>query len=251
MPVRVLRNQELLFYRKIYYDSRVTICVPRPSTSRYLETIQPDWDDLPLACELLELQRRESTDSLRDLALTRGNVNRVKIQHNLNLLNKLSFLEDGELTERGRILASSYEKSEQTIQPDAEFTIGLKSSLSDTEQFLLWMVIYHEHSLPMKATLHQLSTERVTTAQDLSTAQGLRDRIGHLYPTVNSDHSWIPRAKVHYLWLKNLGLARTQAGKYVPSSSGEGVFEMIREECPGEWENTEREVEVTLTDFVH
>ncbi|WP_281194160.1 hypothetical protein [Halorubrum sp. F4] len=222
-----------------------------PSTDRYLETIQPDWDDLPLACELLELQRRESTDRLREVALSRGSVNGVKIQHVLNLLDKLSFLNNGELTDRGRVLADSYGRSIRTLQPGTKFTIGLKSSLSDTEQLLLWMVIYQEHTLPMKATLHQVSTERVTTAQDLATAKGLRDRIGHLYPTVNSDQSWIPRAKVHYLWLKNLGLARIQAGKYVLSPAGEGVFERVRGECPDEWDDTGGEVEITLTDFAH
>lgn len=137
----------------------------------------------------------------------------------------------------------------QTIQPDAKFTIGLKSSLSDTEQFLLWMVIYHEHTFPMKATLHQLSTERVTTGQDLSTAKRLGDRIEHLYPTVDSDHSWIPRAKVHYLWLKNLGLAEIHAKKYILSSSGERVFERIREECPDKWNDIGHEAEITLADF--
>lgn len=81
----------------------------RASSAKYLDTVQPDWDDLPLACELLELRWREPDDDLRVLAQNRGAVGSSKIQGVIRLLEALDLLDEDDLTGRGRWLAESYD----------------------------------------------------------------------------------------------------------------------------------------------
>ena len=219
------------------------------SSARHLETVQPDWDDLPLACELLDLRRREPSGDLRTLALDRSVVGSRKIQHVSRLLELLSLLDEGELTVRGRQLAESYEPALQHGQQGAKLGIGVKSSLSGVEQVLLWMVIYHEHRLPMLAALHQLSVETVPVTQDSTAVQRFAERIDHLYPSVDSDSSWVPRAKVHYKWLVHLGLAKVRSNRYRLTDTGESVFEQIEPKYPDQWESIQTHAGPTLTDF--
>jgi len=219
------------------------------SSVRYIETIQPDWDDLPLACELLELRHRESSEDLRTLALNRGVVGSRKVQHVTRLLHLLELLEDGELTDRGRWLAEAYEPAMQQSRPRATLGIGVKDSLSRREQALLWMVIYHEHRLPMLAVLHQLSVETVPVTQDSPAAQRLAERIDHLYPGVDSESSWVPRAKVHYKWLVHLGFAKVRSNSYVLTSNGDSVLEQVEAECPDYWDSIQIHTGPTLSDF--
>lgn len=219
------------------------------SSGRYLGTVQPDWDDLPLACELLELRQRVPSGDLRVLALKRGTVGSKKTQHVIRLLKVLDLLNENELTDRGRWLAEAYEPSVQRSQPSAKLGIGVKTSLSSTEQMLLWIVIYYEHYLPMLAALHQLSVEKVPVTQDSRAAQLFADRIDHLYPDVDSDRSWVPRAKVHYKWLVHLGLAKVRPNRYVLTTVGKEVFEQVETDCPDEWNTVQVHAGPTLFDF--
>lgn len=219
------------------------------SSVRHLETVQPDWDDLPLACELLELRRREPNADLRTLAFNRGVVGSRKVQHVTRLLELLDLLDEGELTERGRSLTEAYEPALQQSHSGAKLGIGVKDSLSCTEQALLWMVIFYEHCLPMLAVLHQLTVETVPTTQDTPAAQRFGERIDHLYPDVDSDSSWVPRAKVHYKWLVHLELAKIRSSSYVLTEIGNGVFEQVEAEYPDQWDSIQIHTGPTLSDF--
>ncbi|GAB3415909.1 hypothetical protein GCM10027435_12660 [Haloparvum alkalitolerans] len=225
------------------------LTVSEISSVSYLETIQPDWDDLPLTCELLELRRREPSDDLRTLALNRGGVGSRKVQHVTRLLHLLELLEDDELTDRGRWLAEAYEPAMQQSRPRATLGIGVKDTLSHREQILLWMVIYHEHRLPMLAVLHQLSVESVPVAQDSPAAQRLAERIDHLYPGVDSESSWVPRAKVHYKWLVHMGFAKVRSNSYILTDMGDSIFEQVETECPDQWDTIQIHTGPTLSDF--
>jgi len=219
------------------------------SSARCLETIQPDWDDLPLACELLQLRHREPDSDLRTLALNRGVAGARKVQHVTRLLHLLKLLEDDELTDRGQWLTEAYEPAMQQSRPSATLGIGVKDSLSRREQTLLWMVIYHEHRLPMLAVFHQLSVETVSVIQDSPAAQRLAERIEHLYPDVDSESSWVPRAKVHYKWLVHFGFARVRSNNYVLTDRGYSVFEQVAAECPDDWDSIQIHTGPTLSDF--
>ncbi|WP_256391497.1 hypothetical protein [Natronoarchaeum rubrum] len=219
------------------------------SPVRNLETVQPDWDDLPLACELLELRRREQNVDLRTSSFNGGVVGSRKVQHVTRLLELLDLLDEGELTERGQWLTEVYEPALQQSHSGAKLGIGVKDSLSCTEQLLLWMVIFYEHRLPMLAVLHQLSAETVPTTQDSRAAQRFGERIGHLYPDVNSDSSWVPRAKVHYKWLVHLDLAKIRSSSYVLTAIGDSVFEQVESECPDQWNSIQIHTGPTLFDF--
>lgn len=221
----------------------------RSSSAKYLDTVQPDWDDLPLACELLELRCREPDGDLQALAQNRGAVGSSKIKGVFRLLEALDLLDEGDLTNRGRWLAVSYEPATQQSQRGSRLGIGVKASLSSTEQLLLWMAIYYEHRLPMLAALHQLSMENVPVTQDSPAAQRLGERIGYLYPDVDSAKSWVPRAKVHYRWLVHLGLAKTRSNKYVLTAVGEGFFARVGGDCPNEWDTIQIYSGPTLLDF--
>lgn len=229
--------------------AKLRLTVVETSSVRHLDTVQPDWDDLPLACELLELRRHGPDGDLRALALERGAVGSRKIQHVIRLLKLLNLLRESELTDRGRWLTEAYKPSVQQSQPGARLGIGVKASLSSTEQLLLWLVIYHEHRLPMLAVLHQLSVETVPVTQDSAAAQRLAERIDHLYPSVDSGSSWIPRAKVHYKWLVHFGLARVRSNKYVLTAAGEDVFERVEADCPNKWDTIRTHAGSTLFDF--
>lgn len=219
------------------------------SSVRHLGTVQPDWDDLPLACELLELQRREPNADLRTLALNRSVVGSRKVQHVTRLLELLDLLDEGELTERDQLLTEVYEPALQQSHSGAKLGVGVKDSLSCTEQTLLWMVIFYEHRLPMLAVLHQLTFETVPITQDTPAAQRLGERIDHLYPDVDSDSSWVPRAKVHYKWLVHLDLAKIRSSSYVLTEIGDGVFEQVEAECPDQWDSIQIHTGPTLSDF--
>lgn len=172
-----------------------------------------------------------------------------KVQHVTRLLDLLELLEDGELTDRGRWLTEVYEPAMQQSRPRATLGIGVKDLLSHREQTLLWMVINHEHRLPMLAVLHQLSVETVPVTQDSSAAQRLAERIDHLYPSVDSKSSWVPRAKVHYKWLVHLGFAKVRSNSYVLTDTGDSVFEQVEAECPDHWDSIQIHTGPTLSDF--
>ena len=165
------------------------------------------------------------------------------------LLELLDVLDGGELTERGRWLTEAYEPALQQSHSGAKLGVGLKDSLSCTEQVLLWMVLFHEHRLPMLAVLHQLTAETVPTTQDPAAAQRFGERIGHLYPDVDSDSSWVPRAKVHYKWLVHVGLAKVRSNSYVLTAIGDSVFEQVGVECPDQWDSIQIHTGPTLSDF--
>jgi len=219
------------------------------SSAKHLATIQPEWEDLPLACELLELRYKEPEHDLRVLASDRGNVGSKKIQQVIRLLRLLGLLDDGKLTSTGQWLAVVFDQPVQQSYFGSKLGIGLKSTLSTTEKLLLWMVIYYEHHLPVLATLHQLSTEVVPTKQDSPAVQRLAERISELYPSVNSMNSWTPRAKVHYKWMTHLGLSRVHSNRYTLTADGKAVFEQVEPECPSEWEPTSVYQGTTLSDF--
>jgi len=81
----------------------------------------------------------------------------------------------------------------------------------------------------MLAVLHQLTVETVPTTQDTPAAQRFGERIDHLYPDVDSDSSWVPRAKVHYKWLVHLELAKIRSSSYVLTEIGDGVLNKLRQ----------------------
>jgi hypothetical protein len=198
---------------------------------------------------LLELRRREPNGDLRTLALNRGVVGSRKVQHVTRLLKLLDLLDEGELTERGRWLTEAYEPALQQSHSGAKLGVGVKGSLSCTEQVLLWMVIFHEHRLPVLGVLHQLTVETVPTTQDSSAAQRFGERIDHLYPDVDSESSWVPRAKVHYKWLVHLDLAKIRSKSYVLTAIGDSVFKQVEAQCPDQWDSIQIHTGPTLSDF--
>lgn len=219
------------------------------SSTKHLTTIQPDWDDLPLACELLTLQYREPNSDLQTLALRRGDVGSRKVQHTIRLLKLLELLDEDGVTDGGRWLAKSYQSPAQQSHVNSQLGIGVKSSLSGTERLLFWLVIYHNHQLPMTAVLQQLSTEYVPVTQNSPAVQSFAERVGHLYPSVESDSSWIPRAKVHYKWLTHLRLAKIRSNRYLLTVAGRGVFEQIKSDCLDEWNTIQPYSGPTLSDY--
>jgi len=48
-------------------------------------------------------------------------------------------------------------------------------------------------------------------------------------PDVDSDSSWVPRAKVHYKWLVHLELAKIRSSSYVLTEIGDGVLNKLRQ----------------------
>lgn len=216
---------------------------------RHLDTVQPEWEHLPLACELVKLRRREPENALQNLAPAKDYNHPHQIKGVIRLLRKLELIDGGELTERGKWLSETYISPDQRSQLGRELGVGVKKSLSATEQLLLWMVIFHKHRFPMLAVLHQVAVEPVPEKQALVPAERLAERIDYLYPEVESVHSWKPRAKVHYKWLMHLGLAKVRARKYTLTPTGQGVFKQVEPYCPDEWEEIKIEPDTTLSDF--
>jgi hypothetical protein len=101
----------------------------------------------------------------------------------------------------------------------------------------------------MLAVLHQLSVESVPVAQDSPAAQRLAERVDHLYPGVDSESSWVPRAKVHYKWLVHMGFAKVRSNSYILTDMGDSIFEQVETECPDQWDTIQIHTGPTLSDF--
>lgn len=215
-------------------------------------TTQPGWERLPLACELVDLRRRiENGDSKVD---DPKEVPQWSSHQSLvRLLRELGLVTDDDLTEWGTLLAEVYREPEQVTLCGSR-DVGLKETLCERERLLLWTIIYHRHRVPIIAALHQVDEEPVPTKQEPGPARRFGDRISHLYPEVDSENSWIPRAKVHYKWLVHLGFATVEDGRYVLTERGSAIRKQVTDELPRERADSgaeeDRYTDTELQDFL-
>jgi hypothetical protein len=196
---------------------------PEDPDSPHLEGVQPTWGDLPYGCELLRSlwEADQPVEETLEEVRSAGKQNKTDQLISLFGPRKLGLLDaNSSLTADGIWLAANYATPDQRrLQEDS--TIGVKDTLSSTEQALFGMRLFRLDWLPMLATLHLLATESIETKETKTRAEDFRRRVSHLsgYQQVNSINSWKKKVQAHLDWMGHLDLS------YVDSH---GTFDLTR-----------------------
>lgn len=204
----------------------------------YFGTVQPEWKNLAFASEVIFLLSEfPDAEDVTEVPPVVAKDMTTSVRNQLRFLEALEVVEEQNLTANGRWLVNRYKPPEQqSIAPEA-IALGRKSSLSRPEQEAFCGLLVGHHWFPMLATAHQLEHEQVQKAGlSNSCIQSFSDRLCavEIYSNL-SDGAWETRAKVHYEWFRNLGLARRRNGSYELTSKGEKFHQRAEKHYPREW----------------
>lgn len=213
---------------------------PDDPDSPHLRGVQPTWGDLPYGCEILN-SLWEADQSVEDtLEEVRSAGKRSKTNQLISLFGpeKLGFLDDNNcLAADGMWLSANFAAPDQRRLQNGS-SIGVKDTLSSTEQALFGMRLFRLDWLPMLATLNLLATESIDTTETEARAQGFRSRVDHLsgYQRVNSVNSWKKKVQAHLDWMQHLDVSYVDShGMLDLTGFGQRLHRGLQEQYPSDW----------------
>lgn len=124
------------------------------------------------------------------------------------------------------------------VRLDGELGVGIKDTLSPTEQALFGLLFFQRDWLPMLATINILATETVSTGETEARAQAFEQRVDHLegYQSVNSINSWKKKVQAHLSWARHLDIAYKDAQNSLQLTGfGQRLHERLRRNYHPDW----------------
>ena len=212
-----------------------------PGADRYFETVQPEWKKLGFTTEVVRLfwEYPEADDvTAVDLVVEANAEERVSRQ--LRFLRALDLIDESDrLTPNGVWLATVYQPPAQQPLTSADVSIERKETLGDAEQEAFRGLLLGHHWLPMLATAHQLSGERVSAKQSKgSHVTSFAERLNCIEEYSDlSPGAWQTRAEVHYNWFCDIGFACRREGELTLTEDGRALHDRVEQYCPPEWDD--------------
>ena len=204
-----------------------------PGNQQYLSTIQPEYRNLGFASEVTRLFWDYPDENI----LKVDEVNdQEKVKRTLRFLRRLNIIDGEELTYSGVWLATVFEEPKQQSLNESSRNIGQKDELSAREQEGYLSLLTGNHWLPMLATVHHISKDKVPKQRSDRPVSRFAQRINHLEPYSGISHSALrTRANVHYGWFHQLGLAKVRDTQLVLTDAGTSFEREVKEHYPADW----------------
>jgi hypothetical protein len=195
---------------------------------------------LPYGCEILNSlwnTNQPVEETLEDIRST-GKRNKTDQLISLFGPQKLALLDaNTSLTADGIWLAANFAAPDQRRLQEGS-VIGVKDTLSGTEQALFGMRLFRFDWLPMLATLNLLATESIETKETETRAEAFKRRVGHLsgYQRVNSINSWKKKVQAHLDWMQHLDLSYVDShGTLDLTRFGHQLHNGLQDQYPEGW----------------
>ena len=208
---------------------------------QYFETIQPEWKKLGFTTEVVRLfwEYPEANDITAVDPVVEANVEE-RVSRQLRFLRALDLIDESDkLTPNGIWLATVYQPPAQQPVTSADVSIERKDTLGATEQEAFRGLLLGHHWLPMLATAHQLSGERVPAKQSEGRhVTSFSERLDSIeeYSDLSSG-AWQTRAEVHYNWFCAIGFARRREGELALTEDGHAFHDRVEQYYPPEWDD--------------
>ena len=212
-----------------------------PGADQYFETIQPEWKKLNFTTEVIRLfwEFPDADDITSVDPVLKANAD-DRVSRQLRFLRALNLIdESGSLKPNGVWLATIYQPPAQQPITSSGISLERKDSLSDIEKQAFRGLLLGHHWLPMLATAHQLSRERVpSVGGDKNHVESFAKRLDHIdHYSALSPGAWETRAKVHYDWFHSIDFAHQVEGVYSLTDDGHAFYEIVERYCPSEWDD--------------
>lgn len=210
-----------------------------PDADRYFKTVQPEWKKLGFTTEVIRLfwEFPEVDDITEVDPVIEANAG-DRVSRQLRFLQALDLIDESDrLTPNGVWLATVYQPPAQQPLMSADVSIERKDTLGDAEQEAFRGLLLGHHWLPMLATAHQLSRERVPAKQSVGRhVMSFAERLDCIEEYSDlSTGAWQTRAEVHYNWFCDVGLARRCEEGLVLTEDGCAFYDRVEQHCPPEW----------------
>lgn len=210
--------------------------------NQYFETIQPEWKNLSFTTEVVRLlwEFPDADDITEADPVVEANA-AGRVSRQLRFLKALNLIGDSEnLKPNGVWLATIYQSAAQRPITSSGVSLDRKETLATAEKRAFRGLLLGHHWLPMVATAHQLSRERVPSES------GGKDHVDSFAQRLDdideysglSSGAWETRAKVHYNWFQSIDFADYGIEGYSLTDDGRDFFERVEEYTPSGWDDS-------------
>jgi hypothetical protein len=212
---------------------------PKASDTPHLRGVQPTWEDLAYATELIFALWERSGDYDRAIEVFSGVDTENKIEDQLGFLRKLSIIDGNDrLLPNGLWIAEQFDSGDQQSLVTTGPTVGAKETLTDGEQAVFKTLLFERNWLPMVATVNLVGSASFGDSETDQRAEAFQKRIDHLdkYQSVSSVNSWKKKVQAHLGWTADLGLVYVdEHGTYSLTGDGEELHNILADVYHPEW----------------